>query len=77
MGVANQWVLNPFRPKEGMDSPSSIPIVPHTLSAELLAVLVCPLDHGELVHSPGNQTLACKKCAHVFPIENGIPNMLK
>ena len=44
---------------------------------ELLSVLVCPTDQGVLTYSLENQTLTCEKCAHVYPIENGVPNFLK
>ncbi len=47
------------------------------ISPELLSVLVCPHDHGELTLDKEKNTLTCQSCAHVFPIENGIPNMLK
>ena len=47
------------------------------LSHELLSVLVCPHDHGSLSYSEKEKKLSCKKCAHIFLIENGVPNMLK
>ncbi len=47
------------------------------LSPELLSVLVCPHDHGSLSYSEKEKKLSCKKCARIFPIENGVPNMLK
>jgi uncharacterized protein YbaR (Trm112 family) len=40
----------------------------------LLALLVCPIDHGELILV--GTTLRCAACGRSFPIENGIPNML-
>jgi uncharacterized protein YbaR (Trm112 family) len=48
-----------------------------TLSPELLSVLVCPKEHGKLSYSNEKNTLTCQTCSHTFPIENGVPNMLK
>lgn len=44
------------------------------ISQELLDLLVCPVDHErlELVDS----TLVCTACKRVYPIVDGIPNML-
>lgn len=44
------------------------------ISQELLDLLVCPVDHGEL-ELEGSQ-LRCSVCGRTYPIENGIPNML-
>lgn len=41
---------------------------------DLLDILVCPVDHGELELT--GSTLKCRLCGRVYPIENGIPNML-
>jgi uncharacterized protein YbaR (Trm112 family) len=40
----------------------------------LLDLLVCPLDKSrlDLVQS----SLICTKCGRVYPIENGIPNLI-
>ena len=46
------------------------------LSKELLSVLVCPKDHGELSYDAHAHHLTCQKCGHVYKIEKGIPNML-
>ena len=50
--------------------PEEAPVI----SPTLLALLVCPLDKArlELVGA----TLVCTNCRRVYPIENGIPNML-
>ena len=50
----------------------------------LLDILVCPLCHGELDLSVGEENsdeivsgnLRCKECATDYPIEDTIPNML-
>jgi uncharacterized protein YbaR (Trm112 family) len=52
-----------------------MPSIP--LSKELLQVLVCPHDRGDLEYSPLEPKLTCRTCGKVFPIENGVPNMLK
>ena len=44
------------------------------VSPELLAILVCPLDHAK-VELKG-ETLVCTQCGREYPIEDGIPNML-
>jgi len=44
------------------------------ISQELLEILVCPLDHGALSLESGQ--LRCTVCSRVFPIQDGIPNML-
>ena len=44
------------------------------ISQALLDLLVCPLDKSrlDLVQS----SLICTKCGRVYPIENGIPNLI-
>lgn len=45
-----------------------------TVSAELLSILVCPVDKQALRQDAA--TLVCTACGRVYPIEDGIPNML-
>lgn len=45
-----------------------------SISPELLAILVCPLDK-QPVTMDGDE-LICTVCGRRFAIENGIPNML-
>lgn len=45
-----------------------------TISDDLLAILVCPVDHAKL--DLADQTLTCTECGRVYPIVDGIPNML-
>lgn len=45
-----------------------------SISSELLAILVCPLDK-QAVKVEGDH-LVCTVCGRRFAIENGIPNML-
>jgi len=44
------------------------------INPELLGLLVCPVDHAEL--RLDGTTLVCTRCGRVYPIEDGIPNML-
>ena len=46
----------------------------NVISQEMLAVLVCPVDKGEL-RLDGNE-LVCMQCQRRYPIVNGVPNML-
>ena len=44
------------------------------VSPELLALLVCPLDKQAL--RVDGSSLVCTACGRVYPVEDGIPNML-
>jgi uncharacterized protein YbaR (Trm112 family) len=44
------------------------------IEPELLALLVCPVDHAELELQA--TSLVCSKCGRVYPIVDGIPNMV-
>lgn len=44
------------------------------ISADLLAILVCPVDHAALETIRGG--LSCTVCGRVYPVENGIPNFV-
>ncbi|MCA9859455.1 MAG: Trm112 family protein [Thermomicrobiales bacterium] len=44
------------------------------IDPDLLALLVCPVDHAELELQ--GSTLVCTKCGRVYPITDGIPNMV-
>lgn len=46
------------------------------LSAELLAILVCPACKGDLAYDPTGQTLTCGKCRLRYRIVDDIPVML-
>lgn len=46
------------------------------MDTKLLEVLVCPACKSKLQYSAAAQTLTCKPCALIYPIENGIPLML-
>ena len=44
------------------------------IAPDLLALLVCPVDRQDL--RLDSSTLVCTVCGRVYPIEDGIPNML-
>jgi uncharacterized protein len=43
---------------------------------ELAAVLVCPVDKGELTEDAEASRLVCKTCSREYPVRDGIPIML-
>ncbi|MBY0346570.1 MAG: Trm112 family protein [Neisseriaceae bacterium] len=47
------------------------------MTPQLLAILVCPLCKGALVHKKSEQELVCHTDALAFPIRDGIPMMLE
>jgi uncharacterized protein YbaR (Trm112 family) len=47
-----------------------------SLDPELLEILVCPNDRGDLDYLEAEQVLVCKKCGYRYPIRDGIPVML-
>ena len=44
------------------------------IDPELLALLVCPVDK-QPVRIEGH-TLVCLMCGRIYPVEDGIPNMI-
>ncbi|MGI8403767.1 MAG: Trm112 family protein [Thermomicrobiales bacterium] len=44
------------------------------ISEELLAILVCPIDHSRLAID--GDALICSECGRRYPVQNGIPNMV-
>ena len=44
------------------------------INKELLEILCCPADKGEVVEKDGK--IVCKKCGRRYPIRDGIPIML-
>ncbi|MCC6943917.1 MAG: Trm112 family protein [Thermomicrobiales bacterium] len=44
------------------------------ISQELLDLLVCPIDHANL--EIAGDSLRCTRCGRVYPVQDGIPNML-
>lgn len=55
-----------------------------SMKHELMEILVCPLDKGELTLTVDREengeimsgSLRCQNCGETYPIEDGIPNML-
>lgn len=47
-----------------------------TLSAELLAILVCPRCKGELEYREAESSLVCRACSLRYPVRDDIPIML-
>jgi len=43
---------------------------------ELLKILVCPADHGELTVEAEGAKLRCRTCGRAYPVREGIPVML-
>ena len=46
------------------------------LSSELLAILVCPVCKGDLVHDAAANTLTCNACRLRYKVVDDIPVML-
>ena len=42
----------------------------------LYNILACPLCKSDIRYSKDKKSLICIKCKTVYPIENGIPNLL-
>ena len=47
-----------------------------SLDPELLQILVCPNDRGELDLLDAEQRLVCRTCGYRYPIRDDIPVML-
>ena len=47
-----------------------------TLDPELLQILVCPNDRGDLDLVDTETVLVCRICGYRYPIRDGIPVML-
>jgi len=46
------------------------------INKELLEILACPADKGDIIYDEENDKLICKKCGRKYPIHDGIPIML-
>ena len=46
------------------------------ISSQLAAILVCPVDHGDLEQDETNSVLKCRVCDRIYPVEDGIPVMI-
>ena len=47
-----------------------------TIDAELLEILVCPNDRGEIDYLEDQQVIVCRTCGYRYPIRYDIPVML-
>lgn len=47
------------------------------MNKDLLAIIACPICKGQLIYDPSQQELICRSDRLAFPIENGVPIMLK
>ena len=47
-----------------------------TIDQELLDILICPNDRGELDYNEAEGYLQCRACRYKYPIRDGIPVML-
>ena len=47
-----------------------------TLDPELLEILVCPNDRGEIDVLEQERVIVCRQCGYRYPIRDGIPVML-
>lgn len=48
------------------------------LDKEFLEILACPVCREPFLHREreGREELKCKGCGRVYPVEDGIPNLL-
>ena len=47
-----------------------------TLDPELLEILVCPNDRGQIEYHEDEQVIVCLQCGYRYPVRDGIPVML-
>jgi uncharacterized protein YbaR (Trm112 family) len=47
-----------------------------TIDAELLEILVCPNDRGQVEYLEAEQVIVCGTCGYRYPVRDGIPVML-
>ena len=46
------------------------------VDAELLSILVCPNDRGEVTYHEAEQVIVCGTCGYRYPVRDDIPVML-
>lgn len=47
-----------------------------SVDPELLEILVCPNDRGEVTYIEAEQVIVCESCRYRYPVRDGIPVML-
>ena len=47
-----------------------------TVSSELLEILVCPNDRGDIDYLESEQVIVCRTCGYRYPVRDDIPVML-
>ncbi len=47
-----------------------------SVDPELLEILVCPNDRGEVEYIEAEQVIVCESCGYRYPVRDGIPVML-
>ena len=47
-----------------------------TVDAELLEILVCPNDRGDVTYIEAEQVIVCSVCGLRYPVRDDIPVML-
>jgi uncharacterized protein YbaR (Trm112 family) len=47
-----------------------------TLDPDLLRILVCPNDRGEIDYIEAEQVIVCRTCGYRYPVRDDIPVML-
>ena len=47
-----------------------------SLDPELLEILVCPNDRGEIEYREAEQVIVCRTCGYRYPVRDDIPVML-
>jgi uncharacterized protein YbaR (Trm112 family) len=47
-----------------------------TIDAELLEILVCPNDRGQVEYLEADEVIVCGTCGYRYPVRDGIPVML-
>jgi uncharacterized protein YbaR (Trm112 family) len=47
-----------------------------SLDAELLEILVCPNDRGDVEYLESEQVIVCGTCGYRYPVRDDIPVML-
>jgi uncharacterized protein len=47
-----------------------------TVNSELLEILVCPNDRGDVDYLEADQVIVCRMCGYRYPVRDDIPVML-